>query len=102
MKTLFFIIFFLLLSFPLRISAEEIALPEEYGDFADAIPEDVAGMLPEGFLSGDFYELSGAVNEASTPEFLLGTARRLLCGGLGSAAGTFGFGHLSFTVVVGK
>lgn len=90
MKALFFIISLLIFSFPLCIYAEDIALPEEYGDFADAIPEDVARLLPEGFLSGDFAELSGAVNEASAPGFLLGTAWSLLCGGLGSAAGTFG------------
>ena len=90
MKALFFIISLLVLLCPLCIYAEDIALPEEYGDFADAIPEDVASLLPEGFLSGDFAELSGAVNEASAPRFLLGTAWRLLCGGLGSAAGTFG------------
>lgn len=90
MKALFFIISLLIFSFPLCIYAEDIALPEEYGDFADAIPEDVARLLPEGFLSGDYAELSGAVNEASAPGFLLGTAWSLLCGGLGSAAGTFG------------
>lgn len=90
MKALFFIISLLILLCPLCIYAEDIDLPEEYGDFADAIPEDVASLLPEGFLSGDFAELSGAVNEASAPGFLLGTAWRLLCGGLGSAAGTFG------------
>ena len=90
MKRLFFVLSFLILTAPLCASAEEIALPEEYGDFADAIPDDVASLLPQGFLSGDFSELSGAVNEASTPGFLLGTAWRLLCGGLGSAAGTFG------------
>ena len=91
MKKLCFIVFSILIfSFPLCASAEEVSLPEEFDGFTEAIPDDVAELLPDGFLSGDFSELSEAVNEASSPGFLLGTAWRLLCGGIGSAIGTFG------------
>lgn len=90
MKILFFIVSLLVLLFPLNVSAEEVDIPEEYGGFADAIPDDVAEMLPDGFLSGELSELSAAVNEASSPSFLLGTLWSLLCGGAGNAFGMFG------------
>ena len=90
MKKLFFIVSLIILSFPLRVCAEEVSLPEEFDDFAAAIPDDVAELLPDGFISGNFADFSGAVNEASSPSFLLGTAWRLLCGGVGSALGAFG------------
>lgn len=79
----------ILFSIPLSVSAEEYGLPDEYGDFAEAIPDDVASLLPEGFLSEDYSELSGALNEASSPGFLLKTAWQLLCGGFEGAASTF-------------
>ena len=91
MKKLFFIVLTIVfLTFPLHVCAEDVSLPSEFDDFAEAIPDDVAELLPDGFFSRNFSELSWAVNEASSPGFLLGTAWRLLCGGVGSALGTFG------------
>ncbi len=91
MKKLFFVAsLIIILSFPLCVSAEDMSVPDEFEDFAEAIPDDVAELLPDGFLSGDFAGLSDAVNKASSPQFLLGTVWQLLCGGIGSALGTFG------------
>ena len=43
--------------FILPVSAEE-TLPEEYFDFSNSIPKDVASMLPEEFFFGEIDELS--------------------------------------------
>ncbi len=71
------------LMFALPISAEE--MPEEYRDFADAIPDDVAQMLPDGFFSADLGEISDAVGEVISPRYLIGKVFELLGGGLSGA-----------------
>ncbi len=78
-----------ILLFLIPISAESAGLPEEYGDFADAIPEDVAKMLPEGFFSDELSEISGSVNEAVSAGYILGVVRELLSGGIGDAFSLF-------------
>ena len=75
--------------FTLNVSAQEVSLPDEYLDFAEALPDEVTELLPEGFLSGNYREFSESLNEASSPGFLLGKAWDLLCGGVGSVAGMF-------------
>ena len=72
---------FLSLLFCLNASA----LPEEYSDFADAIPDDVAELLPDGFFSDDATEISNALGESLSPGSLLGVVFDLLSGGMGDA-----------------
>ena len=72
---------FLSLLFCLNASA----LPEEYRDFADAIPDDVAELLPDGFFSDDATEISNALGESLSPGYLLGVVFDLLSGGMGDA-----------------
>lgn len=73
----------------LPASAEGIELPEEYRDFSDAIPEDVAELLPDGFFSEDFGDLSESVTEVSSPQYLLSLVRDLFCGGISGAFSLF-------------
>ncbi len=75
------------LIFILPASAED--MPAEYGDFADAIPGDVAQMLPEGFFSEDIGEISGAVGEVISPKYLISTVFGFLGGGLSGALSLF-------------
>jgi hypothetical protein len=69
-------------------SAEEF-LPEEYFDFSNSIPEDVASMLPDGFFSGDISELSDSLFKVTSPKYILGVIFDLLSGGLGGAFSLF-------------
>lgn len=61
------------------------ALPEEYRDFADAIPDDVAELLPDGFFSDDATEIGNALGESLSPGYILGVVFDLLSGGMGDA-----------------
>jgi stage III sporulation protein AE len=79
----------LVLSFVIMpVSAEEF-LPEEYYDFSNSIPEDVASMLPDGFFSGDISELSDSLFKVTSPKYILGVIFDLLSGGLGGAFSLF-------------
>ena len=84
-----FLFFALLAAVPCGASdAGGIEMPEEIDDFLSAVPDEVAELLPEGFLDGDggFGE---AVRRASGGEYLINTALRIIGGGLDEAAGTF-------------
>lgn len=61
------------------------ALPDEYRDFADAIPEDVAELLPDGFFSDDVSDITDTLGETLNPKNILGTVFDLLSGGMGDA-----------------
>ena len=74
--------------FALPISAEE-TLPEEYFDFSESIPEDVASMLPEEFFSGNISELSESLFDLTSPKYILGVIFDILSGGLGGAFSLF-------------
>lgn len=65
------------------------SLPDEFGDFAGAIPDDVAEYLPEGFFSGDAAELADAVRSATGAEYLINTALGIIGGGIGDAVRLF-------------
>ena len=65
------------------------ALPEEYRDFADAIPDDVAELLPDGFFSDDATEISNALGESLSPGYILGVVFDLMSGGMGDAFNLF-------------
>ena len=77
----FFIVLFF---FILPVSAEE-TLPEEYFDFSNSIPEDVASMLPEEFFFGEIDELSESLLDVVSPKYIIGVILDLLSGGLGGA-----------------
>ena len=77
----FFIVLFF---FILPVSAEE-TLPEEYFDFSNSIPEDVASMLPEEFFFGEIDELSESLLDVVSPKYIIGVILNLLSGGLGGA-----------------
>ena len=84
-----FVLFALLAAVPCGASdAGGLEMPEEIDDFLSAVPDEVAELLPEGFLDGDggFGE---AVRRASGGEYLINTALRIIGGGLDEAAGTF-------------
>lgn len=44
-------------------------LPDEYKDFTDSIPEDIAKLLPDGIFSSDINEVREGVEEASSFEY---------------------------------
>ena len=84
-----FVLFALLAAVPCGASdAGGLEMPEEIDDFLSAVPDEVAELLPEGFLDGDggFGE---AVRRASGGDYLINTALRIIGGGLDEAAGTF-------------
>ncbi len=74
--------------FSLPVAAEDV-MPEEYFEFSDSIPEDVASMLPESFFSGDLSELSESLVEVTSFGYILGVILDLLSGGLGGAFSLF-------------
>lgn len=86
----------------LPVSADGIELPEEYRDFSDAIPEDVASLLPDGFFSENFFELSESVTEVSSPNYLLSLVWNLFCGGISGALSLFAIlvGLLALTALL--
>lgn len=71
------------------VSADADKLPAEYEDFANAIPSDVAELLPDDFFSSSVSDISDAVTEAVTPGYLLRIVRQLLSGGIGGAFSFF-------------
>ncbi len=81
-------LFIVLSIFTLPISAEE-TLPEEYFDFSNSIPEDVAELLPEEFFSGNISELSESLFDVTSPKYIFGVIFDLLSGGLGGAFSLF-------------
>ncbi len=96
---------FLILIVPLLIlsvSADGLELPEEYKSFSDAIPEDIAELLPEGFFSEDFSDLSGSVVEAGSPKYLLELVWKLFSGGVSGAFSLFALlvGLLALTALL--
>jgi len=74
----------LLLTLSLNVSAEEESheigeeLPEEYLDFLEAIPEDIAELLPEELFSKNTEEVGTAVQEMSRFSYLLHTLLDLI------------------------
>ena len=92
LKRLLLLCVVLLLLFPLlvlSVSADEQSaaasgsMPDEYGDFLDAIPDDLRELLPEGLFSDDPDEVGGAVREMSDFSRLLQTLLSLVGAKLG-------------------
>ena len=59
------------------ITAESEAIADELKDFRDAIPPEVAELLPEGFFSGDLTAVADATKEASALSTVLSVVGRL-------------------------
>ncbi len=78
-----------MLALPIR--AEEVTLPDaevvpdEYGDFLDAIPEDIRPLLPDRLFSSDRTEIGEGVREMSSLSYLLRTLLSLIGLRLGDA-----------------
>lgn len=73
-KRIFIFIFALLLLPFLSIYAfadEETAVPDEYEELLDEIPDDIAELLPEGIFSDNEDEIANAVIEMTSFEFFL-------------------------------
>lgn len=77
---------------PVSAGAEEqentLTLPDEYQDYLDALPDDVADQLPDGILTEDGEALGDAVFEMSSFSYLLQTALSMMGLKLSSAVST--------------
>ncbi len=77
-----FIVFFVisvLILFPVKIYAqEEDSLPDEYEDLLDGIPSDIADLLPDGIFSDKESDITEAVGELTSWEYILNTAFDML------------------------
>lgn len=78
--------FFALLAF--NTAAAE-AMPPDYENFLDAIPEDVVELLPDGFFSNEVDKVTSAVSEAAGLDSLIDIAINAFSGGMGSALSLF-------------
>jgi len=74
----------LILTLALPVSAEQDDLEatgdeirEEWVEFRDVIPPEVADLLPDGFFSDHMEEVGGSVQEAATPTAIFRTVLRL-------------------------
>ncbi|MGM9631507.1 MAG: hypothetical protein ACI3XL_00240 [Eubacteriales bacterium] len=64
---------------PMGVSAEEEdTLPDEYEDFTDGIPSDIADLLPDGIFSDRTDDVIGAVEELTSWEYILNTVLDIL------------------------
>jgi stage III sporulation protein AE len=91
MKRLFVFLIYLAVLFALFTvhTAAEETMPPDYDNFLGAIPDDVAGLLPDGFFSGDADKVASAVGEAAGVDSLIDMAINALSGGMGSALSLF-------------
>lgn len=64
--------------------------PEEFSDFLNAIPEDIADLLPDGLFSGKTEEIAGGLQEISGFQSLLQTLLSILGASLGDCLSTLG------------
>ncbi len=83
MRSIFVFVLTVALSVSITLTAS--ALPEEYSDFADSVPEDVAELLPDGFFSDDVSEITDALGATLAPDSILGIVFDLLSGGMGDS-----------------
>lgn len=64
---------------PMGVSAEEEdKLPDEYEDFTDGIPSDIADLLPDGIFSDRTDDVVGAVEELTSWGYILNTVFDIL------------------------
>ena len=90
MRTFWILPFYLsVLIFIFAFRAEAVELPEEYRDFYESIPDDVAEMLPNGIFSADAGEVSESLTDALSLKSLLNLVRELLVGSMPGAFSLF-------------
>ena len=58
-------VFCLVFALTLSVCAEENSVGGAYSSFTEAIPKDVADLLPEGIFSEDMDEVNAAVREVT-------------------------------------
>lgn len=73
MKKVIIIVLLILLSasFSMVVFADEEYIPDEYEDILDAIPEDIAEILPDGIFSKNITQIGEAVQEVSSWKYLI-------------------------------
>ena len=71
--------------FSLSVCAEEDAVGDAYSSFTEAIPKDVADLLPEGIFSEDMDEVNAAVREVTGFGWFMGKIGELLGADMGGA-----------------
>ena len=72
-KRILFFIFLpvFIFSLSITVNAEETnAAPEDYEDLLEAVPDDIAELLPDGIFSSDMDEIGAAVQEATSWEYI--------------------------------
>lgn len=91
MKKALIIIFTLLIlaHLPLFVYAEEGELPSGYGELIDAVPDDVAELLPDGLFSSELSEVEGAVQEISSWDYIWDAILDLIGLNIGELLGIF-------------
>ena len=62
---------------------EEITLPDEYGDFADSLGDEIIDMLPEGALDGDGEAIFDAAQQMTSVQGILGAVLGAVSSGIG-------------------
>ena len=75
------IVFLVILLFSLiKIAAfaEESDMPEEYENFIDGLPDDIAELLPEGLFSNNSDSVIDAINEMTGWEYLIDIAFKII------------------------
>lgn len=86
---LLLVVFCLSTVFSLSVCAENDAVGDAYSSFIDAIPEDVADLLPEGIFSEDMDEVHGAVREVTGFGWMMGKIGELIGADMDGAIGLF-------------
>ena len=79
----------LLLLFSLSVCAEEDGVGDAYSSFTEAIPKDVADLLPEGIFSEDMGEVNSAVREVTGFGWFMGKIGEILGADMGGALRLF-------------
>lgn len=77
----FLIIFLIVLLLPMiEISAfaEEPDMPEEYEEFIEGLPDDIAELLPEGLFSNDADAVTDAIDEMTGWEYIIDVVFRVI------------------------
>lgn len=72
-KRILFFIFLpvFIFSLSITVNAEETnSAPEGYEDLLEAVPDDIAELLPDGIFSSDMDEIGAAVQEATSWEYI--------------------------------
>ncbi len=72
------------------VSAEETALPSEYYELVEELPQEISERLPEGIYSGNTSEVAGGIEELVSAEYLIDFLSGLLEVELGESLALLG------------